>query len=219
MRGFADWHSHILPGVDDGVQTMEESLALLRLYEDLGVADVWLTPHIMEDIPNTVTHLRKRFAELRTAYAGSVRLHLAAENMIDALFEERLAAGELLPLGDGGDHLLVETSYFNPPVGFDGILKRIGSKGYYPVLAHPERYVYMGEADYDRLRGIGVRFQLNLPSLSGLYGPEVKDKAEWLLESGYYQFIGTDTHRLHVLEEMLTRRLPKSMIRRVADLV
>ncbi len=219
MRGFTDWHSHILPGVDDGVQTVEESLALLRLYEDLGVADVWLTPHIMEDIPNTVTHLRKRFAELRTAYSGSVRLHLAAENMLDALFEERLSSGDLLPLGDGGDHLLVETSYFSPPVGFDGILKRIGSKGYYPVLAHPERYVYMGEADYDRLRRMGVRFQLNLPSLSGLYGPEVKDKAEWLLESGYYQFIGTDTHRLHVLEEMLTRKLPKSMIRRVADLV
>lgn len=218
MKGFTDWHSHILPGVDDGVRTMEESLAVLRRYEDLGVEDVWLTPHIMEDIPNTVTHLRKRFAELRTAYSGRVRLHLAAENMIDALFDERLSAGDLLPLGGGGDHLLVETSYFSPPVGLDGILKRIESKGYYPVLAHPERYVYMDEADYERLRGMGVRFQLNLPSLAGLYGPEVKDKAERLLEGGYYQLIGTDTHRLQVLEEMLTRRLPKSLLQRLSAL-
>lgn len=219
FKGFTDWHSHILPGVDDGVQTIEESLAILRLYEDLGVKDVWLTPHIMEDMPNTVMHLRKRFAELRTAYAGRIGLHLAAENMIDALFEERLSAGELLPLGEGGDHLLVETSYFNPPVGLDGILKRIGSKGYYPVLAHPERYVYMGHEDYERLRRMGVKFQLNVPSLVGLYGPDVKSKAEWLLEDGYYHLVGTDTHRLQVLEEMLMRKLPKSMIQKVADLI
>ena len=79
FRGFTDWHCHILPGVDDGVQTMEEALQILAEYERLGVKEVWLTPHIMEDIPNTTEKLRDRFTELRTAYQGSVMLHLASE--------------------------------------------------------------------------------------------------------------------------------------------
>lgn len=90
LIGFTDYHSHILPGVDDGVQTMDESLEILRLYEEQGIKSVWLTPHIMEDIPNTTAHLRDRFAELQAAYTGGVQLHLAAENMLDNLFEERL---------------------------------------------------------------------------------------------------------------------------------
>lgn len=96
--GFTDWHSHILPGVDDGVQTMDESLEILHLYEELGVKTVWLTPHIMEDIPNTTAYLRERFAELKAAYDGRIELHLAAENMLDNLFEERLENNDLLPL-------------------------------------------------------------------------------------------------------------------------
>lgn len=87
---FTDWHSHILPGVDDGAQTMEEALEILRLYEGLGVKAVWLTPHIMEDMPNTTELLLERFAELQAAYTGPINLHLAAENMLDNLFEERL---------------------------------------------------------------------------------------------------------------------------------
>ena len=67
LIGFTDYHSHILPGVDDGVQTMDESLEILRLYEEQGIKSVWLTPHIMEDIPNTTAHLRDRFAELQAA--------------------------------------------------------------------------------------------------------------------------------------------------------
>ena len=83
FRGFTDWHCHILPGVDDGVETTEESLAILRLYEQSGIGAVWLTPHIMEDIPNETSALRERFKALQAAYAGPVELHLAAENMLD----------------------------------------------------------------------------------------------------------------------------------------
>ena len=143
FRGFTDWHCHLLPGVDDGVQTMEETLRILSLYEELGVTEVWLTPHIMEDMPNTTASLKARFKALEAAYQGNIGLHLASENMLDNLFEERLEQNDLLPLGKGGKHLLVETSYFNPPMGLNNILLRIKSKGYVPVLAHPERYVYM----------------------------------------------------------------------------
>ena len=201
--GFTDWHCHVLPGVDDGVRTMAEALEVLDAYGRLGAAELWLTPHIMEDIPNTTEGLRGRFAELQAAYSGPVKLHLAAENMLDSLFEQRLEDGDLLPLGSGGDHLLVETSYFGAPAGFHELLGRIRSKGYYPVLAHPERYVYMEEPDYRRLKDEGVKFQLNLPSLTGHYGPLARKKAERLRKAGWYEFEGTDLHRKETLSELI----------------
>lgn len=200
FQGFTDWHSHILPGVDDGVQTMEEALQILAEFEKLGIKEVWLTPHIMEDIPNTTVGLRQRFAELQEAYDGKIALHLASENMLDNLFEERLEKNDLLPLGNDGKHLLVETSYFNPPVGLQNILLRIKAKGYYPVLAHPERYIYMDDTFYRRLKSLSIRFQLNLSSLAGLYVDEVRKKAERLLKNGMYDLAGTDLHRIGTLE-------------------
>lgn len=210
FKGFTDWHSHLLPGVDDGVQTMDESLKLLARYEELGIREVWLTPHIMEDIPNTTADLHRRFGELQEAYRGSLELHLAAENMLDNLFEERLMQEDLLPLGKEGKHLLVETSYFNPPMGLDDLLLRIRSKGYTPVLAHPERYVYMDDEDYRRIKAIGVCFQSNLPSLVGAYGDGVRKKAEWLLKEGMADLWGTDTHDLQRFSRLIMEKELKS---------
>lgn len=124
LRGMTDYHSHLLPGVDDGVQTAEESLEILRLYEQLGIREVWFTPHIMEDIPNTTAGLRSRFEQFQKHYTGNIRLHLAAEYMLDNLFKERLAHRDLLPLGTEGNHLLVETSYFNPPMDLYGMMEK-----------------------------------------------------------------------------------------------
>lgn len=205
FEGFTDWHSHILPGVDDGVRTMDESLEILRRYEEMGVVSVWLTPHIMEDMPNSTDHLRERFAQLQTAYSGGVKLHLAAENMLDNLFEERLEAGDLLPIGENGDHLLVETSYFNPPLALDDILLRIKNRGYFPVLAHPERYVYMSEKEYLRLKSMDIKFQLNIGSLTGMYGHEAKSRAERLLKLSLYDIAGTDLHHRAILHQNVGR--------------
>jgi len=205
FEGFTDWHSHILPGVDDGVRTMEEALEILHRYGQLGVRSVWLTPHIMEDIPNSTAKLRERFAELQAAYSGPVELNLAAENMLDNLFMERLERNDLLPIGDRGCHLLVETSYFNPPMDLYGTLERIMAKGYYPVLAHPERYLYMDMDDYRRLRDIGVIFQLNLPSLAGAYGEKVKHNACRLMDNRCCQICGSDIHRLNAWENVIGR--------------
>ena len=270
FQGFTDWHSHILPGVDDGVQTLEESLRVLDEYERLGVREVWLTPHIMEDIPNTTAHLRQRFQELQAAYSQGVPgnpavethscvsankntshplassnvvethscvsankntshplassnvveahscvsseetaasskliLHLAAENMLDSLFEERLEQNDLLPIGPNGDHLLVETSYFSPPMGMRDILQRVQAKGYHPVLAHPERYLYMTDHAYRQLKDMGVKFQLNQFSLYGLYGKEAQKRAIALRKMDMYDYVGTDLHRLNVLRQAL----------------
>lgn len=205
LQGFTDWHCHILPAVDDGARSMDESLKMLERYEKLGVKQVWLTPHIMEDIPNTTEALRIRFNELNEKYKGVIALHLAAENMLDNLFDERLEANDLLPIGDAGNHLLVETSYYNPPMDLLGTLQSIKAKGYHPVLAHPERYRYMDKTDYRQLHQMGVKFQLNLFSLLEAYGKEVKVKAHMLLAMGMYTLMGSDVHRYHVLEAMLGR--------------
>lgn len=209
FKGFTDWHSHILPGVDDGVRTMEESLEILRLYEGLGVKTVWLTPHIMEDIPNTTERLRERFTELQAAYSGPITLHLAAENMLDNLFEERLERNDLLPIGGNGDHLLVETSYFNPPMELHDILRRIMAKGYYPLLAHPERYVYMGEPDYRQFKDMGVKFQLNIPSIAGMYGSQIREKALRLLSDKAIDYTGTDIHQYGMLPKLICTGITK----------
>lgn len=194
LSGLTDWHSHLLPGVDDGSPDMDTSLAMLDSFESRGLRELWLTPHIMEDMPNTTTGLRERFEELQEAYKGSIRLHLASENMLDAVFAERLAAHDFLPIGHNKEMLLVETSYFNPPQGLDEMLFSIRSAGLTPLLAHPERYRYMEMKDYRRLHGQGVKFQLNLMSLMGHYGPEAKAKAKILADEGMYTLAGSDTH-------------------------
>lgn len=136
FRGFTDWHCHLLPGVDDGVQTMEETLRILSLYEDLKVKEIWLTPHIMEDIPNTTAALKARLEELRAAYQGNITLHLASENMLDTLFEERLNKNDLLPFGKrretsiSGDLLLQSsngTEQYSAPHQDKRICPRIGA--------------------------------------------------------------------------------------------
>ncbi len=211
FQGRTDWHCHILPGVDDGFKTLEDSLAALSRYGQAGIREVWLTPHIMEDIPNRTGALKERFRELTAAYSGPVQLHLASENMMDVVFEQRLEDDDLLPLKD--KRLLVETSYFNPPIAMDDILQAIKSKGYFPLLAHPERYMYMDERRYKELKGMEIEFQLNIGSLTGAYGPDVKAKAEHLLSAGMYEYSGTDLHRLSSFEHMLSAELRKKLIK------
>ena len=215
FQGFTDCHCHILPGVDDGVGTMEESLAILSRYEQLGVCEVWLTPHIMEDMPNTTAALRQRFTELTAAYRGPVTLHLSAENMLDSVFNERFQADDLLPWGKEGNRLLVETSYYEAPANFHNMLQSIKSKGFFPILAHPERYRYMTPSDYRLLKEKGIELQLNLFSLFGMYSRRVKNNAEFLLEEGLYDYVATDLHAYDVLDSCLKEKISRKTIERI----
>lgn len=219
FRGLTDCHSHILPGVDDGFGSMDESLAVLARYEGLGVSELWLTPHIGEDCPNTTAGLRERFAELREAYRGPVRLQLSAENMLDSLFASRLAAGDLLPYGREGRELLVETSYFTPPIDLYGTLERIKSAGYFPVLAHPERYVYMTARDYDRLEELDIRLQLNIFSLIGMYGGAARERARRLVRAGRYCRAGTDLHSPSQLDIAVKAEIKKKLAQSIAEIL
>ena len=212
LDGFCDCHCHLLPGVDDGVQEMDETMQILEVWASLGVKEVWLTPHIMEDIPNEPEELRKRFETLTGTSTVTIELHLAAEHMMDGPFSKRLEKGDIMPFDN--KKLLVETSYYTPPMNMGAIIERIKEKGYEPLLAHPERYQYMDDSDYKMWKQRGVLLQLNLPSLVGAYGPMVQRKAEWLLKEGMYDYSGTDTHSAVQMEMFLNSMISKKMVKR-----
>jgi len=207
LKGGVDNHSHILFGVDDGVRTLEESLDILSYLEEQGLKKLWLTPHTMEDVPNTTEELKARFALLQESYHGPIELALSSEYMIDTLFESRLANRDLLLHGE--DFVLVETSTWNPPINLWEVLEGMMKKGYRPLLAHPERYRYMRNADYDRLHEMGVVFQLNLPSVVGFYGEDIMEKAQYLLDKDWYTMVGSDCHRMKRLESQFGMKILK----------
>ncbi len=209
LNGFTDCHCHLLPGVDDGVKTVENTLRILDMMHRHGVREVWLTPHIMEEHPNTPEDLQHRFESL--PYDGPIQLHLAAEHMIDREF--CLERASKLPLQ--GDKLLVETSYFNPPINMKETLRDIKVSGLHPVLAHPCRYQYMEPEDYEELHSLGIIFQLNIPALTGIYGPAAERNAQWLLDKGYYSLAGTDTHSVTHFRHFLDSKIPKKLMRKI----
>ena len=211
LRGWTDWHSHILPGVDDGIPSPEDALEVLRWYEEQGIREVWLTPHVMEDFPNTPAGLQARFEDLQRLWTGSVRLHLAAEHMLDALFEERLTRGEVLPIGPERDSLLVETSCYNAPMNFYELLERIKKAGYHPILAHPERYPYYSRRHkrYEQLHNAGARFQINILSFTGYFGEEARESALWLVKNGLVDYLGSDMHNVkhaHIIMDYISSK-------------
>ena len=168
------------------------------------MTDVWLTPHVMEDVPNTTEGIRARFEELGAAYSGGIRLHLAAEYMIDTLFEERLSRKDILTHGD--DTVLVETSAVAPPINLWDVLETMLKRGYRPLVAHPERYHYMDKRDYRRLHDMGCLLQLNLPSILGFYGGSARERAKDLLDRGWYAMAGSDCHRFRALQRQYEAR-------------
>ncbi len=199
LHGFVDIHNHILPGIDDGAKTVEESIALIKAFSEFGVNHFICTPHIMhnyyENTPETITH---SFQQLKNEMASQgimdVALDVAAEHMIDDNFENILEDGKILPLGK--NHLLIEMSYLQPSINFDVAVKKILNLQLFPVFAHPERYVYLHNDlnKYREYKQMGLKFQLNALSVFGYYGKNIQKVAFKLLADNFYDFIATDTH-------------------------
>lgn len=218
LHGAVDQHSHILYGLDDGVKTQEDSLAILQWLEEQGVSEVWFTPHVMEDVPNTTEGIRARFEELKAVYAGGLKLHLAAEYMIDTLFEERLSRKDLLE--HGSEVVLVETSAIAPPINLWSVLEQTFKAGYRPLIAHPERYRYMDQGDYRELHNMGCFLQLNLPSIVGFYGESVRQRALYLLDKGWYRMVGSDCHRFRAIQaQYAAKELKKDTVVKLSSLM
>lgn len=195
----ADMHAHLLPGIDDGAPDIFTSLDLIRGLADLGYRKLIATPHILWEVyPNTPEIIMAKLATLRGAVEDAgidVSLHAAAEYFIDDYFEEQLKLKKpLLTLYQ--NYVLVEFSMVTAPYDLQRIFFDMQIQGYQPVLAHPERYVYLEHRKevFDQLKDSGCLFQLNLLSLSGHYGRSVTELAHYLLDKGYYNLAGTDLH-------------------------
>lgn len=209
----ADMHAHLLPGIDDGAQDMAASLELIRGLAELGYSRLVVTPHVLWEVyPNTPEIILGRLAELRRAVqdAGiAVQLDAAAEYFIDDhLVDELDRKAPLLTLKD--NRVLTEFSMITTPYDLLQIFFDLQIQGYQPVLAHPERYIYLGRKKevFDSLHDAGVLFQLNLLSLTGHYGRTVQELAFYLLEKNYYHFAGTDLH--HARQLALLQKLAAS---------
>jgi tyrosine-protein phosphatase YwqE len=194
FQGMTDVHTHLLPGVDDGAQDTPGAIDILRFMHETGVRRIYLTPHIMADLPgNTPEALRSRYETFLRDCPPGPELRLAAEYMMDAAFPALIDKG-LLAMAAG--HVLVETSYLSPPPGMKEILYKLNLSGYQPIIAHPERYAYMHENDCRHLKNRGYKLQLNLFSLAGAYGQAVRRNAALLLKLGLYDHVGSDVHHL-----------------------
>ena len=214
LEDFVDIHNHILPGIDDGAKTVEDSLNLIKKLKDLGVKEFIPTPHIMQDFyPNTDESIGNAYQQLlenlNTKILGSITINPAAEYMLDNNFEKLLENKNLFTLKK--NYVLVEMSYFQPPINLENLIFKIKTKGYIPVLAHPERYnFYHNNLDYYiRLKHLGCLFQLNLLSLCDHYGKSVQKTANYLMNENLIDFVGSDTHNETHIKKLSNLTLSK----------
>lgn len=203
--GACDMHSHILPGVDDGIQDVGRATRALLLLNRIGYKKVKLTPHFMKDYPeNTRANIEARFQAFLTEVGDEtpVELSLGGEYMLDSCFLDRCEEG-FLTLDKNNTLVLCETSYMSADPQAPNMLYQVMLKGYQPVIAHPERYNYASMATYRRWKEKDYLLQLNLLSLAGAYGETAKSKARALLKEGTYDYVGSDLHRDKDLRDII----------------
>jgi protein-tyrosine phosphatase len=199
-----DMHSHVLPGIDDGAKTPEESIVLIRKMMDLGIKKIIATPHIMADYyKNTAETINASLdllkAELKKENIDIV-VEAAAEHYFDETFEGRVNKQELMIMGD--NYVLFEFSFINQPPNAIPVIQKLKDLGYKPILAHPERYPYLELDQFKSLHDWGLSFQLNTISLTGYYGKDAKKSAESLIDHQLIDFISSDMHHLRHAEAL-----------------
>ncbi|WP_316798544.1 tyrosine-protein phosphatase [Pedobacter frigidisoli] len=214
-----DMHSHIIPGIDDGAQTLKDSLALAHKFKALGFKKLIATPHIMADYfrntPDTINRgldtLRKGLDDIQL----DLEIDAAAEYYLDETLEKKVRQKDVLTFGAG--YMLFELSYINPPQNLFDFIKLIQDSGYQPILAHPERYPYYYASfeSYHQIRETGCLLQMNSIALTGYYGSGAKKTAEEMVENHMVDFIGSDMHHLKhaaALENSLTTPLMQRLL-------
>lgn len=211
-----DMHSHLLPGIDDGVQDIEISVAFIKELQSLGYRKLICTPHILSDLyPNSPATILPKLELLRKALKDAgvqIEIEAAAEYMIDHDFGELIAKSkkeELLTIGK--NYILVEMSYLSPSPNVEQIIFDLRMMGLTPILAHPERYNYYHHTfeQYERFVELGCKLQVNLLSLSGIYGNNVKKTAEKLFKNSLVDLLGTDLHHdrhLNSIKSLATKK-------------
>ena len=193
-----DMHSHVLPGIDDGAQSPEDSIELIKKMMELGIKTIIATPQVMADYyrntPETIGNaLNILKAELKNQEI-EIEIEAAAEHYFDETFEARVNEHRLLTMGD--NYALFELSFISLPMNVIGVIQRMKDLGYKPILAHPERYSYLDIEQLKNLRDWGCDLQVNTISLTGYYGKEAKKMAEAMVDSEIVDFMSSDMHHL-----------------------
>jgi tyrosine-protein phosphatase YwqE len=197
-----DIHSHLLPGIDDGVKTLKEAEEVIRVFTGLGFTKSITTPHIMSDsyrnTPAIISAKAKELNAYLTENKIQFDIQFAAEYYFDEFLMDLVSGNsELLTFGD--QYLLFETNTFAEPMLLDDFIFKLKVKGIKPVMAHPERYQYL-ENNNKRIEDLldrGVLFQVNSLALSGHYSKAIQKNAYHLVERKLVHFLGSDCHTLH----------------------
>jgi len=215
-----DMHNHLLPGIDDGAQTVEGSLELIRGLNTLGFQKYICTPHIMADLyPNTKSTIQAAYTSLEETLQNTKNkavIFSAAEHMIDEQISPLIDKDNLCVMPGG--YVLIEMSYLAESNALFKTILDIQNLGYKPILAHPERYNYYhyNFDMYKQIKDAGCLLQLNLLSISRYYGTEVKVAALTMLKSGMYDFVGTDLHhkkQLLALQDVVAKYPVRDLLR------
>lgn len=213
-----DIHSHLIPGIDDGADTIETSLQLIRVLQKIGFKQLYTTPHVMSDLyPNTKANILDGLEKLKIAVKAAgidIEIGAAAEYYMDEYFENIIHNEELLALPN--NRVLVEMSFVTAPPNLFHYIFKLQTKGYKPILAHPERYLFLKKdfTQYSRLKEYGCEFQLNVLSLIGHYGKPVQEVAFKLLKHKMIDYLGTDLHH-HRHAELLQEALKDHKVREI----
>lgn len=209
-----DLHSHLLPGLDDGVQSFEEAALVVEKMKELGFSKLITTPHIMSDTyRNTPEMISARCEELNV-YLRQRNLNIEISAAAEYYLDEHLAAlvaGKENLLTFGNRYLLFELNFMVEPFNLKDFIFSLITSGYKPVLAHPERYLFYQQQPrkLEDLISRGVLLQLNMTSLTGYYSKAAADLARLMIDEKWVHFAGSDCHNLmHVraLEEALKSR-------------
>ena len=195
-----DCHCHILPGLDDGAQTQEDSIFLAGKLVEWGYRRAVCTSHCSFLYRNTPATVRAAADKLRQALEQrGIGLELVPSmeyRLIPETWPVVRESNWLLPWE--GNHILVELPIHDPAKIGDIIplaeMRWLLDNGYQPVLAHPERYLYLRMEEYRAFKDAGVQFQRNLGALEGMYGEVVSARAKTLDAEGMYDWTGSDLH-------------------------
>ena len=214
-----DMHSHLLPGIDDGAPDASRSLEMIQGLQDLGFKKFITTPHIMSDLyPNSPATIQDAFDRLKTAGGANIPLTPAAEYFLDENFDKLLQ--ENVPLLCIHEKtVLIEFSFVTTPLNYKQRIFDLQIRGYQPVLAHPERYLYFAanRGIYDEFRDAGCQFACNLLSFTGYYGKPPVELAQYLLKKDYIDYLGTDMHHIRHLEALRNAEAAMPVVQRLTD--
>ena len=198
-NGFVDIHSHVLPGIDDGAKNVEDSLTLILEMKKLGFSKIVGTPHTYTGLyDNTNESIKKSFNKLNKKKPKDLEIKYASEYMLDKSIIEKARNKNLLCIKD--NYVLVEMSFISEPVGLYEIIYELKVNGYIPVLAHPERYLFLNYKNLLKLKKFGCLLQANLLSITDYYGVHIRKNLEKLISKKLIDFMGSDIHHYgHVL--------------------